>query len=287
MGWLVQGEAPPGALFTNFREVVTSGQANQADIAFYFFHWFVDLAGAEPAPLEGCEKFVLRFPLRVLTQFLDSFKVVQTLSLRTEAELYEEYLTENWVRSRPQPSAPSAPSGPGAIAKMRIALMAQGNSEQILSQFDQLPQEDKVALSEEMAITGCRGQQYVVDSLEGGPAHGKGPAILVYYGPALLQKLGSRFPRLALRVLAEVYRVARELWPLTVEAADENVFVYIDALKEMEAFSLVRLPRRSCFLMVRNSHKDGLVKLDTLSALPTTDWRCSRMLAFDQDEVLG
>lgn len=287
MGWLVQGEAPPGALFTKFREVVTSGQANQADIAFYFFHWFVDLAGAEPAPLEGCEKFVLRFPLRVLTQFLDSFKVVQTLSLRTEAELYEEYLTENWVRSRPQPSAPSAPSGPGAIAKMRIALMAQGNSEQILSQFDQLPQEDKVALSEEMAITGCRGQQYVVDSLEGGPAHGKGPAILVYYGPALLQKLGSRFPRLALRVLAEVYRVARELWPLTVEAADENVFVYIDALKEMEAFSLVRLPRRSCFLMVRNSHKDGLVKLDTLSALPTTDWRCSRMLAFDQDEVLG
>ena len=35
------------------------------DVAFYFVHWFADLAGAEASPLTGCEKFVLKFPLRL------------------------------------------------------------------------------------------------------------------------------------------------------------------------------------------------------------------------------
>lgn len=77
MGWLVQAEAPPGAMFQKLREVTISGQAKDTDVAFYFVHWFVDLAGAEPWPMEGCEKFVLRFPQRVLMQFLSSFGVVQ------------------------------------------------------------------------------------------------------------------------------------------------------------------------------------------------------------------
>ena len=34
-------------------------------MAFYFVHWFADLAGAEASPLTGCEKFVLKFPLRL------------------------------------------------------------------------------------------------------------------------------------------------------------------------------------------------------------------------------
>merc|ERR1712032_105346 len=76
-GWLVQAEAPPGALFQTFRAVAASGKAKDADIAFYFVHWFVDLAGAEGSPLAGCEKFVLKFPQRVLGQFLESFGVVQ------------------------------------------------------------------------------------------------------------------------------------------------------------------------------------------------------------------
>ncbi|CAK0804499.1 unnamed protein product [Prorocentrum cordatum] len=65
MGWLVQAEAPPGPLFGKFRQVILAGGARPADISFYFVHWLTDLAGAEPCPLEGCEKFVLKFPQRV------------------------------------------------------------------------------------------------------------------------------------------------------------------------------------------------------------------------------
>lgn len=38
-GWLVQGEAPPSALFTNFRQVMLAGGSRPADVAFYFVHW--------------------------------------------------------------------------------------------------------------------------------------------------------------------------------------------------------------------------------------------------------
>ena len=42
------------------------------DVAFYFVHWFADLAGAEASPLTGCEKFVLKFPLHL--GFVGSFR---------------------------------------------------------------------------------------------------------------------------------------------------------------------------------------------------------------------
>ena len=61
-GWLVQGEAPPAPLFAKFKEVMLSGGVAPSDVAFYFVHWLTDLAGAEPSPLGGGEKFVLKFP---------------------------------------------------------------------------------------------------------------------------------------------------------------------------------------------------------------------------------
>ena len=42
------------------------------DVAFYFVHWFADLAGAEASPLTGCEKFVLKFPLHLWLKNLRS-----------------------------------------------------------------------------------------------------------------------------------------------------------------------------------------------------------------------
>merc|ERR1719253_470189 len=92
MGWLVQAEAPPGALFSKFREVIRSGEARPDDIAFYFTHWLTDLAGAEPCPQEGCEKFVLKFPMKVLASFLNSFSIVQQLSERSQTAVLEDYL---------------------------------------------------------------------------------------------------------------------------------------------------------------------------------------------------
>ena len=44
-GWLVQGEAPPSALFAKFKFVMRTEGVSPADVAFYFVHWLTDLAG--------------------------------------------------------------------------------------------------------------------------------------------------------------------------------------------------------------------------------------------------
>eukprot|EP00913_Durusdinium_trenchii_P012877 g12092.t1 len=175
MGWLVQAEAPPGALFKAFRQVVLAGAASDrksaSDIAFYFVHWFSDLAGAEAFPLQGCEKFVLKFPLHVLSSFIDSFAVVWNLGPKTETEVFEDYLVWRWNHMSTKMG--TTPSGTGAIAKMRLVLMAQGDSLEIIRQFEKLKKADYQVLSQE------------IERPEAG-----GPAILVYYAPALMQKAG-------------------------------------------------------------------------------------------------
>jgi len=162
MGWLVQAEAPPGALFSAFKKVVKSGQAKPEDIAFYFVHWFADLAGAEPHPMEGCEKFVLKFPQKVLKQFLDSLSIVQTLGTdQSETDVYEKYLAWRWGCHSPKLGP--VPTGEGAVALMRLVIMAQGDSQEVIDRFHQLPAEDKTVLAQELAITGCKGQRYLTD----------------------------------------------------------------------------------------------------------------------------
>ena len=52
-GWLVQAEAPPGALFNSFKSLLEAGGLDGGDVAFYFVHWLTDLAGAEPTPLRA------------------------------------------------------------------------------------------------------------------------------------------------------------------------------------------------------------------------------------------
>merc|ERR1712136_436086 len=95
----------------------------QKDIALYFVHWITDLAGAEPTPLGGCEKFVLKFPLEVLNSFLASFEFVQRIATNTETEVMEEYLKARWAETQG-----TVIEGDDAIAKMRIFCMAQGNA---------------------------------------------------------------------------------------------------------------------------------------------------------------
>ena len=57
-----------------------------------------------------------------------------------------------------------------------------------------------------------------------------GPALLVYYNPALLQK-AQDFP-FALRTMYEIYRAARKLWPLDPEQENLTVTIRIDNIKE-------------------------------------------------------
>ena len=107
-GWLVQGEAPPAALFSKFKAVIQAEHVSSSDVAFYFVHWLTDLAGAEPTPLRGSEKFVLKFPHFVLDSFIQSFHVINELANRSETEVFEAYLIERWQVGgpdcRPTPS---------------------------------------------------------------------------------------------------------------------------------------------------------------------------------------
>jgi len=208
-GWLVQAEAPPRALFGAFKAVIASGGAAAADVAFYFVHWLTDLAGAEPTPLEGSEKFVLKFPHSVLGAFIRSFGVINELAVHTETHVFESYLEHAW-RQLPPPFEPSeVPSGDTAIALMRLVVQAQTVDKQtaIVDAFERMNDDDRRMLSEEMARTGAADQEYVRSKVR----KQGGPAILVYYSPAFIRSLTPRDADEALRLLAEVYRRSRTL----------------------------------------------------------------------------
>lgn len=279
MGWLVQAEAPPGHLFGAFRRVVISGKASTSDIAFYFVHWFADLAGAEPFPLEGCEKFVLKFPQKVLAQFVDSFSIVMTLSpIKSETKVFEDYILSRW--SSHDPLLGPAPLGRGAIARMRLIMMAQGDSKEILRQFSLLPEEDQNILSDEFALTGAWDQGYQREPLATG-AVARGPAILIYYSPALMQKAGSKDPRGAMAILAELFRQARELWPLVVEEVGRTVVVRIDALKELEVPGIMQPEAGFSHVLQRTTNQDAFVKLLPASSFKQLDWSQHQILCFN------
>mmetsp|Transcript_49333 Transcript_49333/g.117367 ORF Transcript_49333/g.117367 Transcript_49333/m.117367 type:complete len:885 (+) Transcript_49333:112-2766(+) len=279
-GWLVQAEAPPGAIFTIFRQVMKSAQ-NEAltsrDVALYFAHWLTDLAGAEPTPLAGCEKFVVKFPLAVLNSFLRSFKFVQLIATKNETEVMEEYLKMRWSEYCSRPC-----TGPDAIAKMRLLCMAQMNAERILAAFPEVPQADRDVLCVEMARTGCSGQSFspslVPTELQG---RGYGPALLVYYGPAFLQSLGSDNPVQRLSFLAEVYRGSRALWPLSEERVGESVTVRIDAIKGLGVDEIRKGAMDGDeWIVVRKNTSEAFVELRSKSTLAEDQSRTGIVLRF-------
>jgi hypothetical protein len=157
-GWLVQGEAPPGALFSKFKRAIVHGGVSEPDISFYFVHWLTDLAGAEPyhaRPWPGSEKFVTKFPLKVLMAFLDSFAFIDQLATKSEVEVMEDYLQQRWKGLGPPASQVSAESN---VAAMRLALMAQGFEADVVAALQQLPEIERRLLSTELARTGCQQQ---------------------------------------------------------------------------------------------------------------------------------
>ena len=106
-----------------------------------------------------------------------------------------------------------APRGEDAIAVLRLVLQAQTPEKQdaILEAWRELSFADRSMLTDEMARSGIEGQIF-----DRGPAFKQvfGPAFLVYYSPAFVRNLAMTAPLICLRVLAEIYRQARELWPL-------------------------------------------------------------------------
>lgn len=270
LGWFVQAEAPPGAMLRMFRKFLSSDDPNkrrkQKDIALYFVHWITDLAGAEPTPLGGCEKFVLKFPLEVLNSFLASFEFVQRIATNTETEVMEEYLKARWAETQG-----TVIEGDDAIAKMRIFCMAQGNAPALLRAFDKLSEDEREIFSLEMARTGCRDQSY---SRNLAPKEAredlKGPALLIYYGPAFLQALGRDVPLRRLRVLKEIYRCGRTLFPATAELREHTVTIRIDTIKSMSVADMLQAMRRGdVWVLSRHNDNEAFVERSSMMKLNT------------------
>jgi len=259
-GWFVQGEAPPGAIFRKFKEVLVRDHKSKVkpkDIALYFVHWISDLAGAEPTPLGGCEKFVVKFPLPVLNSFLRSFSYVHQLAHKSETEVMEEYLKMRWQEHTP--SLGAVPQRESTIAEMRLICMAQMNSPRILEGFNKLDNEHKEVLATEMSRTGCMNQTF---SPSLAPQNDrKGPGLLIYYGPAFLQALGSDDPCERLKILAEMYRAARELWPANTAAVGQTVIIRIDTVKSLSVDEIVSMWRNDLtWIMIKQNNLEAVIE---------------------------
>mmetsp|Transcript_10406 Transcript_10406/g.32905 ORF Transcript_10406/g.32905 Transcript_10406/m.32905 type:complete len:862 (+) Transcript_10406:290-2875(+) len=269
-GWFVQAEAPPGAIFTKFRQcLIRNDMSRSRDIALYFVHWLTDLAGAEPTPLGGCEKFVLKFPLPVLNSFLRSFEFVEKIVDHTETEVMEEYLKVRWAEHTP--SAGELPSGPAAITKMRLLCMAQMNAHPVLKALGELTPDDLSALTNEMSRTGCTGQSYsqelIPKQVYDRPL---GPAFLIYYGPAFLQNLGNDSAVRRLSVLAEIYRCSRQLWPAVVTKVASNVIVRIDTIKSLSTDEILQaIEEGDLWLLVKRNESEAFIDRSSKKKLNT------------------
>ena len=203
-GWLVQAEAPPGPLFTAFCKTNKQDSVQRSDVSFYFFHWLTDLAGAEPTPLRGSEKYVLKFPHPVLHSFIASFGLVGKLVDQSETAIFEEFLVRTWEEARN--GLGPLPRGASAIAKMRLITQVQHLplQQRTIAAFSELPPADQEVLGFEMGLTGCRDQNYAIHTQVQG-----GPVFLVYYSPAFMRSATSKDASGGLRMLAEIYRQAR------------------------------------------------------------------------------
>lgn len=276
-GWLVQAEAPPSATFSHFKACICGEAVDAQDIAFYFAHWLTDLAGAEPTPLRGSEKFTLKFPHHLSASFIDSFSVVEMLASHTETEVLERYLRQRW-RDLPHPLG-EEPRGPDAIPLMRLVVQAQKEAAQvgIYRAYGRMAETDAAVLRLEMPQTGLAQQVYSEsDQLER-----LLPAILVYYSPALLQSLGATHADEALQILAEVYRQARAMWPAGSAASGQTVTIRIDAIKDatVEVIQGVYTHGEGWFL-TRLNDLEGVVERRHLRAIQQSTAQPQVLLAF-------
>ena len=188
---------------------------------------------------------------------------MQKLATLTETELMECFLVEWWPDS-----LGSTPIGPEAVAHMRLVVQVQSPAAQpkFVEAFHSLSDDDRATLATEMAMTGIDGQTYTAS-----PTNGGGPAFLVYYSPAFLRQSVSN-ALAGLRVLAVVYRAARELFPLSADHVG-CVTVHIDQLKaEADIESLCATAGiGNLWMLVREGEREAVAKkyvlLDNISLM--------------------
>lgn len=179
--------------------------------------------------------------------------------------------------------------------------MAQGYTQQILNAFRTVPREDLAVLEEELALTGCLGQEYVREKAlppvlptggsrrntildiqeDEGTRFQEGPAILVYYAPAFMSKASKTDPASGLTILADIFRQARSLFPSSAARAGDSVIVRIDMLKDLD----IRTIRESntageVWVLGKTSNKDAQVRRVNLVKhhKDGLNWSTSRVL---------
>jgi len=273
-GWFVQAEGPPGKVLRPFKTLLRSnGSVTQQDIAFYFVHWLTDLAGAVPTPLAGAEKFVSQFPHAVLASFLQSFPVIKKLATESEVKVFEDYLAFRWSTAPCPLPALDGFCGAEIICLQRLLCMAQGSAEAVLAAFaGALSPKLRKELSLEMARTGIASQCYRLCEQKppkgGAVAWEHGPAFLLYYAPAFLQKSGKDDPVGALEILNTVCKAGRALWPLGEVWGDVTVSLRMDTLKEHPLSELKSQPEDDkVWLLVRHNDSEGFVERHASSFL--------------------
>ena len=79
-----------------------------------------------------------------------------------------------------------------------------------------------------------------------------------------------RATTVGLRCLAEVYRAARELWPLSSGDASKCVTLRVDRLKAVETAKIVQMYEAGqVWFLKRASDKEGVIELMSLHELPS------------------
>ena len=190
---------------------------------------------------------------------------MNTLVAHTETEVFEAYLQARWTEL-PQLGPP--PNGEHAIALMRLVVQVQQAplQQKLAAAYSQLGAEDRMTLANEMAVTGIKGQHYqrTVGSSSTAISNtvSAGPAFLVYYSPAFLRTAARSDCLQGLRMLAEVYRVARSLWPLSTSKADETVTLRVDQMKERSPERIIEGHQwGECWMLVKRNELEGVIEM--------------------------
>ena len=121
-------------------------------------------------------------------------------------------------------------------------------------------------LRDEMARTGLSGQTFTA-----GPKwkESKGPAFLVYYSPAFVRNFAPQQALESLRVLAEVYRRARQMWPIQKEAnsdpTGQSVTIRIDQIKELKLLDIQSaFTQGESWVLCRKNDNEAVVERHSL-----------------------
>lgn len=207
-------------------------------------YWLADLAGTRGRPLSGCETFAFRFPQHVLQRFVWSFSYVTELARHDETSVSAKYLEARWLLN-------CAPLGLGrqphegrgelSVALMRLSAHMQDTAERsaVVHAFRRAPAAVTALLGAEMAMTGLDDQSYAGCD----PQRPQRPALLIMYSPQFLRAMVRRGDAMeGLCMLAEVYRVARAIWPRDGRGPDTGfVTVRIDQLRDRTAEQIMEV----------------------------------------------